>query len=682
MSEIYLQSLLIILLTIAGIYVMLRLGNLPIGKRHQQFWSPATAFVMSSTAIYYYIKNALALKDWGFLTVFQGYVDIAFSLAVIFVFALAKLVSNGGGSIGNRKKGNPNQKEQINDFSFAYKLNDRQQSVLRKEWVFPKLYLKYLSVIVMIWFACVFIYTIVYNAQAQEIFYLPALTPLSILIILESYWYLEHNQMEDTGEKEPETPEETIDVPPAYYQLWEEYQQVWADQLLLAWHYKSKEEKIHQPAHIDIMEAKSLQNAGFKLSVNDYSIIQNLVARKDLVIDEVISDKVAPLLFNTFLRRLMEGENILILTPQRCYANSVYHQKIVDWIDDWLYKLTGNKAFWRVKIFSKVGDIELSERIIVSSADDLLEKNVVNYKWFEQLHTILYISGEQVFSETLAANNALLNILRSKNQAIQCIVLADYRTALDDSVARNLNIQQNLEEVRINHRPPQSSFLLFWKLEGEEMFQHKVFSGFIGKNLGAEAVLSLLPRRERKPNIVLVGQDHLPYYDNLSEIDNNKNSLRTTPVAPRTLRYKATEEVHHPIVETLLAPTDNNFLFARDTDYNLISTLRKWHPYATKNAFVHVVSPPYLLRAYLTDNAAYFMRTPIYPLSSKIMISRFEVARTLLEKLVHRPYSEQEILEELVWIFPNAQFVKSELHKLFRLAFKIDIIASNYLSVR
>ena len=79
--------------------------------------------------------------------------------------------------------------------------------------------------------------------------------------------------------------------------------------------------------------------------------------------------------------------------------------------------------------------------------------------------------------------------------------------------------------------------------------------------------------------------------------------------------------------------------------------------------FVHVVSPPYLLRAYLTDNIEYFIKTPIYPLSSRKMISRFEVARTLLERMVNHDLSERAILEKLSWINPDARFVKQELHK-------------------
>ena len=146
-----------------------------------------------------------------------------------------------------------------------------------------------------------------------------------------------------------------------------------------------------------IVEAHNLVNAGFELSTNDYSVLENLAARKDLLIDDVITDNAAPVLFATFLRRLMDGENILIITAKRCYSNSDYHKEIVKWMDDWFYRLTGNKEFWRVQVFSKVEDVELTAPMIVTSADDLLDKNVLREKWFENLKTILFLNGEEIF---------------------------------------------------------------------------------------------------------------------------------------------------------------------------------------------------------------------------------------------------------------------------------------------
>ena len=247
---------------------------------------------------------------------------------------------------------------------------------------------------------------------------------------------------------------------------------------------------------------------------------------------------------------------------------------------------------------------------------------------------------------------------------------------------RNLDVKSDLKEVRSERLRPKRTFTIFWKLEGNQLFQHQVLSGHIEKYLGAEAVLSLLARRERIKNLTMVGQEDLPYYEYLEELDNNTNSLLDTPVSSQMLKYKGVNEVESSDVTFLLEQKENTFIFGRDRHFNAITTLKQWESYATQNIFVHVVSSPYLLLDYLIDHAEYFYRTPLYALSSKMMISRFEVARTLLERMITQELSETDILEELNWINPNAIFVKYELHQLFQLAFGIDIVASNYLSIK
>ncbi|MBK9458511.1 MAG: hypothetical protein IPN94_03530 [Sphingobacteriales bacterium] len=677
------QEILFILAITAAVYVVLLLSNRKKGFRYRQFWSPVAAALLALFGIYFFYdqyNNMLAFikanaSPTDFVIV-KRYLEIIYSLSLIFIFGLIKMGVNGSESLFQNK---PNTVPPLSIFSVAYKIEETpKRIVLRKEWVFPNLFLEYLMWISVGLFILLLMFLFI-----PEMPYLPILIAFSLLIVLESHWYLQHPDIE----KMPETPNVVPEVKPQnipdYYPLWEEYQKVWFDKILLAWQYKSNTYEQPSPPAIQIVEAQNLVSAGYKLTVNDYHLLECLTNRDDVLVDDVISDNVAPLLFSVFIRRLMDGENILVLTAKRCTADSKYHQQVVAWMTDWFYKLTGNSEFWRVQIFSKVEDVELSSRIIVTSANDILEKNIINHQWFDSLQTVLLLNGNEIFSESLTSNNVLLRILRTKNDRkdLQCIVLSDYRESLQSSVARNLSVKSDLKEVRLRPTPPAKSFTLFWRLEGDKLFQHKVLSGHIEKYLGAEALLSLLAQREKLPNIQMVGQEKLPYYEYLEELDNNNSSLLTTPVSAQSLKGKSVNEVKTQEVTFLISPADHSFILARDADFNLISTLKKWEPYARQQAFLHIVSPPYLLRSYFLDNMAYFIKTPLYPLSAKMMISRFEVARILLERMVSQELSEQEILEEISWINPKAIFVKEELQKLFKLAFGIDIIASNYLTI-
>lgn len=691
--ESLLHILIYIVIATVAIYIILYLGNLRIGQRYRQYRSPIWAIFIMIIAIYNFfkigdyinagreiIKNGgqpplEQLTDiWQFIAIFGIYGEVIYSLVIIGVFAIIKLFFHEFGKLF-RKKDAPIE---VSKYAIAYKKDKTGRVVLGRSWVFPGLFLRYLAIATFVLYLISLLVSFLLIKNPDVLYSTPFL-PFAMLVILEMYWYLQHPLVEKEEEIEKEKEEEKPEQD--YLALWEEYQEVWPEQLLLAWHYKNEEIEPQTPTNIHVMEAQNLIHAGYSLSFNDYHIIETLNSRKDLIIDDVIIDKVAPLLFTVLLRRLMDGENILMLTPQRGYENANYHKKIEDWIDDWFYKLTTNRRFWHIQVFNKLKDVDLEARIIISSANDIIEKNITQHTWFQNLKTIIFLNSDEIFAESLSTNNSLLNILRHQYSAIQSVVLSDYREALQASVMRNLSVKKNIKEIRTKPAQPKQSFTLFWKLEGTSLFQHQVFTGHIEKYLGAEAILSLLGRREKISPIRMVEQEKLPYYEYLEELDNYETSLANEPVAEQQLKYEAVKEVKANEVSFLTAVEKEHFLLARDKDYNVITTLKKWEAYATDTAFIHVVSTPYLLRDYFVDNVDYFVRTPLYPLSAKTMVSRFEVARVLLERLVTQELSEQEILEEIVWINREAIFAKHELHQLFRTAFNIDIIASNYLVI-
>jgi hypothetical protein len=675
------EILLYIGVSILGVYLLLAIGNQPYGQRWKQYWVPITGTLLVLFAIYeYYIDIDYLIRQGEFLPIFRGYAEIMYSLLVIGVFGIIKLIMTEGGRVVMGKK-NDNQAPALSKFSVAYKADEKGGIVIKKEWVFTGLFAKYLAWIVLGLFFILFVLKVLSGEFEIEIIHLPALCLFTLFLVLEMHWYLSHPRIEEQPEPPAQEPEKTT-IPNDYFQLWLEYQRIWEDKKLLGWSFKPPKEKVPAPTTIDIIEATSLVNIGYSLTLNDYDILQNLVNKNDMLIDDVVLDEVAPLLFSVFLRRLMDGENILVLTAKRCYPNSKYHQQIVEWINEWIFRLTSNREFFKVHTFSRLEDVEFTSRIIVTSAEDILEKNIIGHSWFSNLQTILFLNGDEIFSEALTSNNILLNILRSQYDKLQSIVLADYREALQASVMHNLEVKRNLREVRMRHNMSESAFVLFWKLEGNSQFQHKVLTGYIEKFLGAEAVLALIARRERITDIRFGNHEKLPYYEYIEETDNNVGSLNSSIVAARTLQSKGTSDIKCSAVGSLMPVGTNTFLLVRDSEFNLVTALRKWQVFATSNLFLHVVCPPYLLREYFVQHIEYFWRTPLYALSAKRMMSRFEVARTLLERLVVGELSENQILEKIIWINPNATFVKQELQALIRVAFDIDIVASNYLTIR
>ncbi len=695
-----LQILLGILLSAGSVFGLLRLGlyNEKKGLRHRQWIWPPISILFSLGAIYTFfswerlmgvpvLANILqALRAFSAELNAEGIGDLFFCLGITLIYAMIRLAMNALDEFRIRKK-----IPQPSKFSIAYTLDEAKQPVLKRSYAFAHFFFRYLSLTLGVLFALLTIYTIarayVKFRYGYEWPYIPMYSPFALLIVLESYWYLSQDTAKDKVAAPVLAPEDDS-IAEDYERLWEEYQKVFPEHLLLAWRFQDNTPPAPPPtASINYtpevaLAMQALKDSGHLVSRQDADILLHLLRRNDLLVDDVIVDKSAPILFYILLRRLMDGEHVLVLTPERCHVNSDYHETLVKWVEQELYETAGNRDFWKAQKFTKAGDIPLTRSLVVSSADDLLEKQVLDNPWFKQLRTVVYVQAEALLSTSLSANSVLIQLLRERNDQIQNIVLSRSRHMIDDAVERNLHIKTNMRETRMDHERPKASYLLFWKSENGLPFQNKLLTGDIQKDLGAEAVLSLLARRDQIQNIALVEQNDLPYQDQLSNTDNNKKSLRPSPVPAHSLKYTAEHELSCDELSFLLPQEQNSFIIARDTNFNAISTLRNWYHYGQEHVFVQVVSPPYLLRDYLIAHADYFLRTPLLPFTGRLVKNRFELARRLLEMLVAGECSEQAVSQEMEAVLPDTRFISKSLQSLFWDAFNIDIIANDLLQTQ
>ena len=691
-----LQLILGITVVAATLFFILKLANVNKEERHKQWTIPLAAFVAVVYALVkfkdlsYIIQNIIEmLNDSGALSSvfgnmsmdpasdFAPLASMMFAFFVVFMFAIAKFGLNRGSNLikGVFKKLSKKDDGKISKFSVAYRTNQLGNPELRPDWYFPSLFAKYA---VFIGGGILLLTIILIIAQVP---FVPGLVALAVLVLLEMFWYLQ-GSAPGYVPVENEDDKTVLHKPVDYLKLWQEYKTIWKDNLLLAWHYGSPQHTNDDEEEFTSHIAQKVLLKGFPFTKNDEFILENLEKRKDIVIGDSINNKIAPTLISVLLERLMHGEHILVVTPKMIQGDNEYNNELTKWFDDWLALLSGNENFWNAQLYNRVIEPDITEKLLVCSSKDLLQKDTLNKEWFSFLTTVIYINGDEIFSESLTFSNILINVLRSESNNIHSIVLSDFREGFQPAVMRNLSVEKDLVETRVHNKKPKKSYAMFWRLEGERLFQSKVMSGYISRDLGAEAVLALLAIREKIKNVQMVDQEMQPWYEYLEELDNNKSSLTSTPVSPDVLKQHVTKLIKSPWVENLLEQEENNFILARDNDYNLINSYRKWEGFSTNTSFVHVVSPPYLFREYFIDNVHYFVSAPINAIAGKLMKSRFSVAIYLLELMVLKPLTDKQIMEEINQIYPNAKRAKDELAKLFKLAFNIDIVSSNYLKLK
>ncbi len=690
----YLYLAIFIGLTLVA-YFSLTKGNFPKPTRYRQWLSPILALVATFIAGYYYFydEHLNLFKFWEDLI--KGYglrlppinlvtKELLFAFQVVLIFATVKMTVNQ--FIFKRSKYQSNYLPSLPDPEgkskpdYGYYVNGAQYILLRQGWEFIRLFFGLCLVLGLL------IYAVSIYFGSEDMTFPPALFLLPVMVLAEVWWFLEGPK--NVFETEEDTIKGTgpnIQNMISFRRLWETYQHIWGrDKLLLAWH-KSHTKTFENPQPIekmDIEDAKALALNGFPLSETQYQIFSDIYNQKDVIIKSIRYEELAPVLFAGLLRKLLNGKHILILIPKIYFANKDYHEEVVRWIRKWLQQLTGSDVFWAIQSYDRTMRGKLEAKIVVSSAEELLEHGAVKYEWFNNLQTVVFFYGAKTFAAAPSSSNILFNILKEKNPTIQSIVLTDNRRDIQPSVKRNLEIRPEIREWRILTSEPSELYLLFWKEEGPNIFQNNILKGDIEAFLGAEAALALPAWQENLDHIELVQQDHTPYYECLEEVKNNKDRLLDNHLNAQLMQGNIHDKIICNDYHIFTKSKEAGFFIARDSEYNLVTCLEKWSSYSRNMGFLNIVSPPYVLREYFMDNLPYFQGSPIPAFTSFLMSGRFSIAMTLLEQLVHLELTESQIKHILKQADIEVTTVRQTLEKLFRAAFNIDLQSGEFLSKR
>lgn len=677
-------------------------ANRPRPQRHRQAWAPVVAFLVTAVLIYALLRVGGPLgREWARLTgeadrlLAQGgirvragaAISLAANLMILGAWLLLKRVVNTVLALLERW---------LRGFGVfpAYDEHPEQGVVLKPEWIYPGRLFRAAGWTVGVGFL---VLTTV-SALVTDIPFiaLPHLPALAIILLLETGWYLDgqlpveqaggvHGRGVLHGRAGDYTP------------LWEEYQRIWPDHVLAA---SSAVRLAPTPAAAvarprlpdegdETQQAVTgawhdLVAAGHPLSDAHYHVLDQLWRGRDVLLTEADYAGTGPVLFAFIHRVLVDGHTVLVLLPSGRRADPAACAEVEAWIRGGLHGASGGGAAWSLAQFDAYQQRSAVPDVLVAAPEELLGRGVTQEPWFMRLHAVVILEGARTVFEAPLRTDALLRVLRHRRPGLQQVVLSADRAALESALRDNL--AGNPGEHRPPRPAPESAFAVVWSLESlpegrNGRFQDRVLLGSAGADLGAEAVLALPAWRDQVLPLYLADQEGLPWAEYVEELDNHRAGLMN-PVPASALAGSAHETVRVPALPHLLPRRARAFVLARDRDHNLVTALRTWLPLGTESAFVHVVSPPYLLRDYLAANLEYFVQAPLLALSPRIADSRLVVALTLLERLTTGVLTEHEVLRELRAVLPGAAHVEEALARLFRDVLGVDPLEMNLLGVK
>ncbi|MEL6706402.1 MAG: hypothetical protein AAFP15_19215, partial [Bacteroidota bacterium] len=516
----------------------------------------------------------------------------------------------------------------------------------------------------------------------------PGLMALTLLVLVETAWYLGGPRKSDRVEEAPEPgADEDVDLEA----LWEQYLSIWPERVL------SSSLSVDVPPAAPPSASSPLSGEAAvvwqvlteaypALTAAHAETLRVLWERRDVLINENAAYDLSPVLFATLQRDLVGGERVLLLvSPDTLDAPEDQTPEPLRWAGDWLHRLYGDGLGWIVATLDAVRREADPPHVVVATPEALLNPGVLDAPWFDALATVVLFDTVRLITPDLMATGALLHVLHDRaakqRRTLQVIALAEERgPELEASLRRVLPFTPE-ERTLARPTPVVPAHAILWRLDGPPL-QRALLS--TPTFLGTEPVLALPAWAAGVEAIRLVEQETVPVAEEIAEVDRHLGGLLPDgPLSAHELTGTATARLAwYPTAADTLHPAPRPVVIARDGVHNPPATLRRALAQGTDAALVHVVSPPSLLREYFAAHVGYFMRAPFSALTPRpTERTGLVVAYALLERLIAAPMAEPDVEAVLNQARQPTGPTEDRLLALFDEALGLDVGALGVLHV-
>ncbi|MFB3166930.1 hypothetical protein P5G62_007390 [Neobacillus sp. 179-C4.2 HS] len=551
----------------------------------------------------------------------------------------------------------------------------RGRIYLKKEWTHLAAFFK-ITAIFPLFILVLLIIANVYELTINQ--YLPAYPIISFILLMEIAWFL-------NGQKVPYS-EGIIAGNDAvskrlttYEELFNQYKELWEDRLLASGILKEDEHFHQRKDHFsyenispDLEHQLSIHSICEELKKKNIIIDQSyttmmseIIQEHDVMIEDVNYNDFSPYFFPALYHLLAKNKKILIIADSQGAASAA-----VDWVSKGMKEVSGVDQLWKISTFLDALEQNMNSDVLIVSPETLKEKRFLYYlRQLEKtklLEGILLLHAEKLipaYSTIIQTFN--LNVRELTGKKPQYIILTEWYEGLEHTV-RSL-LQCEPRDIVSPSSVSQNLFYMVWKNEGENWFQQKILPKISHRQLEAEVVLSIPALQAKIDPVHLINQRNTNVKESIDEIMDMKKSLFDLGFDLETLDHMV--KMIQVEDSNLSIPIDDFTLFLiRDDHYNLVRRLNLWKGTGKVASFVHIVSPPYLLRDYLADQLDFYMSTnrTIAPLAPRLSQSLWSIAYTLLERLCHFYIMKEEVESYLTRAnISSYRSVVEGVHELF-----------------
>lgn len=336
---------------------------------------------------------------------------------------------------------------------------------------------------------------------------------------------------------------------------------------------------------------------GFDLDQNYmYSSMELLMGKSVLFNNPFYSDLI-PYAFYPMNRKLLEHKKVLIVLGRHGVED-----EIEDWIQQGVKSVTNIPYFWNIGTLTEEefdGDIGILRRADVTNIN-IQEGNA---QFLQQVEFVVIIEPGKLITTAQIGLNMLIKKCRENEpeKNITFCMCDKNSDGLLDAMSHIL--LTSLEEVSATNKHKGTVSHMCWKVDAEHL-QHRLVPN-ISKYLGVGTELSFAALKYQIKKAGWYGGETFPVVD-MNWISKqyyfDLMKYAGLPTSQELMDQKFITSANY-----WGAPIEKNgFITVEDENFNIFEALRDFSTRTTSQGFVNIISPQYLLRDYMADNASIF----------------------------------------------------------------------------
>lgn len=379
----------------------------------------------------------------------------------------------------------------------------------------------------------------------------------------------------------------------------------------------------------------------------------DLLKGKSILFNNPFYNDLIPYAFYPMNRALLCHKKVLIVLGRHAIE-----EDIKEWVEKGIEAVTNIPYMWNVGILNKEEqDLDIG---IITRSDILdIELHNTNASFLEKVGFVVVIEPSKLISTAQIGLNLLVKKCRNNEDKNIVYCLCDKNCdGLVDAMSHIL--MTSITEVSATEKHLGTSSYMCWET-GEEYLHHRLVPN-ISRYLGVGTELSFAALKNQVSKTKWYGGEAFPvtdmrwiakqYYYDLTKYANLPTS------------QQAMDEYFVTTPNFWSAEVDkNNYFTVEDEQNNMFEILREFATRTKEQGFINIVSPEYILKDYMADNASIFeadAKAIPYIVSDFTRSNRNTIFRLILMMSTY-PVNEDVLRKELSLLGINVFDLKKQL---------------------